>query len=101
MQHYGLRRADLPGGKSAPIGPEHSWNAPHGFSSGLMLNAPRHSDHHAHPGRAYPGLRLDRAAMPILPHSLPVMAVIALWPPLWRRVMDPRARAWAARDAAA
>jgi alkane 1-monooxygenase len=25
--------------------------------------------------------------MPVWPHSLPVMAVIALIPPLWRRVM--------------
>ncbi|MHA6325222.1 alkane 1-monooxygenase [Roseivivax sp. CAU 1753] len=102
VQHYGLRRAERAPGKAAPIGPEHSWNAPHGFSSGLMLNAPRHSDHHANPSRSYPGLRLDRAAMPMLPHSLPVMAVIALVPPWWRRVMDRRARVWAeARNAAA
>ncbi len=96
VQHYGLRRGMGETGKPAPIGPGHSWNAPQGFSSGLMLNAPRHSDHHANPARSYPGLRLDREAMPILPHSLPVMAVIALVPPLWRRVMDGRARAWAA-----
>lgn len=95
VQHYGLRRAMNEAGKPAPIGPAHSWNAPQGFSSGLMLNAPRHSDHHANPARSYPGLRLDRAEMPILPHALPVMAVIALVPPLWRRVMDRRARRWA------
>lgn len=95
VQHYGLRRGMSAAGKPAPIGPVHSWNAPQGFSSGLMLNAPRHSDHHANPARSYPGLRLDRADMPILPHSLPVMAVIALIPPLWRRVMDNRARRWA------
>ena len=94
VQHYGLMRAPREGGRLEPMGARHSWNAPQGFSSGLMLNAPRHSDHHANPGRAYPGLRLDREAMPILPHSLPVMAVLALVPPLWRRVMDRRARAW-------
>ena len=35
---------------------------------------------------------LDRAALPrpLLPWSLPVMAAIALVPPLWRRVMDRR-----------
>ncbi|MFD1344222.1 alkane 1-monooxygenase [Litorisediminicola beolgyonensis] len=96
VQHYGLRRAEAAPGRLEPVGPEHSWNAPHGFSAGLMLNAPRHSDHHAAPSRAYPGLRLDRAAMPMLPHSLPVMAVLALVPPIWRRVMDRRARAWSA-----
>ncbi|MBY6162178.1 alkane 1-monooxygenase [Mameliella alba] len=94
VQHYGLRRREISPGKFEPVGPQHSWNAPHGFSSALMLNAPRHSDHHAHPARPYPGLDLNRQTMPILPYSLPVMAVIALIPPLWRRVMDRRARRW-------
>lgn len=94
VQHYGLRRRPLPSGKPEPVGPQHSWNAPCSFSSALMLNAPRHSDHHAHPTRPYPGLDIDRATMPILPHSLPVMAAIALVPPLWRRVMDRRADRW-------
>lgn len=91
VQHYGLRRAPGPNGKPEPIAPRHSWNTPHAASSAMMLNAPRHSDHHLHPMRPYPGLRLD-PDMPLLPHSLPVMAVIALWPPLWRRVMDPLIR---------
>ncbi|MBS0126110.1 alkane 1-monooxygenase [Thetidibacter halocola] len=94
VQHYGLRRRQTPRGIE-PVGPQHSWNAPHGFSSALMLNAPRHSDHHARPARPYPGLELERGVMPILPHSLPVMAVLALAPPLWRRLMDRRARKWA------
>ncbi|WP_342635569.1 hypothetical protein [Antarcticimicrobium luteum] len=62
-----------------------------------MLNAPRHSDHHQNPARALPALRLD-GRMPVLPRSMPVMAVIALIPPLWRRIMDRRARGWAARS---
>ena len=86
VQHYGLRRALRDTGKPEPVSDAHSWNSPHWFSSALMVNAPRHSDHHLHPTRPYPGLRL-RDAMPILPHSLPVMAVIALVPPLWRSVM--------------
>ena len=95
VQHYGLRRKLRDDGRHEPVGPQHSWNAPHGFSSGLMLNAPRHSDHHANPARSYPNLTLDRGQMPILPHSLPVMAVLALAPPIWRNVMDRRARKWA------
>ncbi|WP_319826396.1 alkane 1-monooxygenase [Thalassovita sp.] len=91
VQHYGLRRAPGPNGKPEPIAPRHAWNSPHAASSAMMLNAPRHSDHHLHPMRPYPGLRLD-PDMPLLPHALPVMAVIALWPPLWRRLMDPLIR---------
>ncbi|MGJ8547033.1 MAG: alkane 1-monooxygenase [Sulfitobacter sp.] len=90
VQHYGLLRAALGGGKFAPIGPAHSWNAAPWYSGAMMLNAPRHSDHHQNPARPYPALRLT-PAMPLLPRSLPQMAVLALFPPLWRRVMDPRA----------
>ncbi|WP_372887645.1 alkane 1-monooxygenase [Shimia sp.] len=93
VQHYGLRRQRGADGRLAPVGPQHSWNAPHPFSSAMMLNAPRHSDHHLHPSRPYPALELDPAAMPVLPHALPVMAALALWPGRWRRVMDPRVAA--------
>jgi len=94
VQHYGLRRMTRADGRPEPVGPTHSWNAPHWFSSALMLNAPRHSDHHAHPARRYPALELHPALMPVLPRAMPVMALIALVPPLWRRVMDDRARNW-------
>ncbi|EAR52300.1 alkane-1 monooxygenase, putative [Oceanicola granulosus HTCC2516] len=99
VQHYGLTRATGPNGRPEPVAARHSWNAPHWFTSALMLNAPRHSDHHAHPARPFPALRLAPEA-PMLPRSLPVMAVLALSPPHWRRVMDPRAARWrAARPA--
>lgn len=87
VQHYGLRRARRESGKLAPVSEAHSWNSPHWFSSSLTLNAPRHSDHHMNPQRPYPRLRLATDIMPILPHALPVMAVIALYPPLYRKVM--------------
>lgn len=94
VQHYGLHRS-MRGDKPEPIGPQHSWNSPHWYSSAFMLNAPRHSDHHSHPGRAFPALNVPKDA-PMLPRSIPIMATIALAPPLWRRVMDKRARKWAA-----
>ncbi len=94
VQHYGLRRAQRQDGRLEPVGPQHSWNAPHVMSAAMTLNAPRHSDHHVTPQRPYPALQLDRATMPVLPQSLPVMAVLALVPPLWRRIMDPRAARW-------
>ncbi|MBO9478121.1 alkane 1-monooxygenase [Shimia sp. R11_0] len=90
VQHYGLRRDMRENGKPEPVGPKHSWNAPQLYTSALMLNAPRHSDHHTTPSRDYPALKLDEVSMPILPRSLPLMATLALWPRMWRRVMDPR-----------
>ncbi len=88
IQHYGLTRAAGADGKPVPVGDAHSWNTPHWFSSALMLNAPRHSDHHAHPARPYPALRLSDGA-PMLPWPLPLAGLIALHPPTWRRKMRP------------
>ena len=97
VQHYGLRRARRADGRAEPVGPAHSWNAPHWYSSAMTLNAPRHSDHHVTPSRPFAALQLTPGDMPVLPHSLPVCAVVALVPPLWR-IMDQRAARW--RDTA-
>lgn len=94
VQHYGLRRHALADGRLEPVGPQHSWNTPHWFTAAMTLNASRHSDHHVTPSRPYPALQLDEEKMPCLPFSLPVMAGIALIPPLWRRIMDPRCAQW-------
>ncbi|WP_238991867.1 alkane 1-monooxygenase [Gemmobacter caeruleus] len=95
VQHYGLTRRRLPDGRYEPVGDRHSWNAPHWFSSGMMLNAPRHSDHHAHPSRPYPALRLPEPNQaPWLPWSLPVASAVALIPPLWHRRMAHRLARW-------
>ncbi len=91
VQHYGLRRRALSLGTVEPLGPRHSWDAPTPFSSALMLNAPRHADHHLHPDR--PWSELEGGKAPVLPHSLPVMGAIALWPGRWRRLMDKRVKA--------
>ncbi len=93
VQHYGLQRNIAANGKPVPVDPSHSWNSPHWYSGVLMLHAPRHSDHHAHPATPYPNLRLS-ADLPMLPYSLPVMAALALFPRRYRRLMDHRAAVW-------
>jgi len=93
VQHYGLTRARDANGKHVPVAAQHSWNSPHWFSSAMLLNATRHSDHHAHPTRHYPALTIPDQA-PMLPRPLPLMASIALVPPLWRKIMDPRVDRW-------
>ena len=96
IQHYGLRRAIGADGRPAPQSAQDSWNAPRHFSTKMLLAAPLHSDHHLNPTRSY--VELSYAPdHPCLPYSLPVMAALATVPPLWRRVMDPRAARWAAR----
>jgi alkane 1-monooxygenase len=107
VQHYGLTRARLPDGKYELVGPAHSWNTAHWFTSAMMLNAPRHSDHHLHPSRPYPALRLPEDA-PRLPWPLPLACAMALFPRLWRRAIAPHLARWrdsrppdATRDTAA
>lgn len=89
VQHYGLTRKTGPDGRTEPVSTRHSWNTAHWFSSALLLNAPRHSDHHTNPSRPYPALRLPDDA-PRLPWPLPLACTLALFPPLWRRLMKPR-----------
>jgi alkane 1-monooxygenase len=91
VQHYGLQRGADENGKAVPVDDHHAWNAPHWFTAGMTLNAPRHSEHHTHPDRSYDQLQPVRSdEMPTLPYSMPVMAVIALWPAKWFSVMNPR-----------
>ncbi|MFN3992780.1 MAG: alkane 1-monooxygenase [Tabrizicola flagellatus] len=95
VQHYGLTRARRPDGRLEPVGPAHSWNTAHWFSSVMMLNAPRHSDHHVHPARPFPALALPAAEdAPRLPWPLPLACALALAPRAWRRAIAPHLARW-------
>lgn len=93
VQHYGLTRGRQADGRLEPVGAAHSWNTAHWFSSAMMLNAPRHSDHHVHPARPFPALRLPQDA-PRLPWPLPLACLLALSPRLWRRAIAPHLARW-------
>ncbi len=98
VEHYGLTRKHLGEGKYEPVRPHHSWNAAHRVSNWLLINLQRHSDHHFKPDRRFPLLQThDENAAPQLPYSYPVMGLMAMVPPLWRRRMNPRVRAWRRR----
>lgn len=95
VEHYGLSRKHLGEGKYEHIQPHHSWNAAHKVTNWFLINLQRHSDHHVKPDRRFPLLQTyagDRA--PQLPFGYPAMTTMALIPPLWFRVMNPRVRAW-------
>lgn len=88
VEHYGLLRAKKPDGRYERISPSHSWNANQRLSNLLLFKLQRHADHHAHALRPYQVLRhFDES--PQLPFGYPTMVLIALVPPLWRRLMDP------------
>ncbi len=95
IEHYGLTRKHLGEGKYEHIKPHHSWNAAHKATNWFLINLQRHSDHHYKPDRRFPLLQTyDADKAPQLPLGYPAMTALALIPPLWFRVMNPRVRAW-------
>ncbi|MFZ7093466.1 alkane 1-monooxygenase [Primorskyibacter sp. 2E233] len=95
VEHYGLTRKHLGDGKYEHVMPRHSWNAAHKATNWLMINLQRHSDHHYKPDRRFPLLQnYSEADAPQLPLGYPLMAVTAMVPPLWRRIMNPKVRQW-------
>ena len=98
IEHYGLTRRHLGNGKYEHVKPHHSWNAAHTATNWLMINLQRHSDHHYKPDRRFPLLQnYEEDEAPQLPYGYTIMGLTALIPPLWRRVMNPRVKAWRAQ----
>lgn len=98
IEHYGLVRRHLGQGRYEPVRPHHSWNATQRGSNWLLINLQRHSDHHWKPDRRFPLLQTyPESEAPQLPLGYALMSMLAMVPPLWRRVMNPRVRAWRRR----
>jgi alkane 1-monooxygenase len=89
LEHYGLLRQRREDGRYERTRPEHSWNSNNTASNVLLYHLQRHSDHHANPVRRYQALRHVEEA-PQLPTGYAGMILLAIIPPLWRRVMDHR-----------
>lgn len=97
VEHYGLTRKHLGDGKYEHVKPRHSWNSDYKVSNWLLINLQRHSDHHYKPDRRFPLLQTyGPQDAPQLPSGYPLIAAIALVPPAWRRLMNPRVRKWRA-----
>ena len=93
VEHYGLHRRRQADGRFERTTHQHSWNSSYLVTNLFLFQLQRHSDHHAHPARRYQVLRhFDDS--PQLPGGYAAMVVLALMPPLWRRVMDHRVEAY-------
>jgi alkane 1-monooxygenase len=89
VAHYGLQRRVLPNGRVEPLKPRHSWNTRRRMNNRSLFNMGRHADHHRFSSRPYSELEvLEDGAL--LPCGYAGVLLLALVPPLWRRVMDPR-----------
>ncbi len=89
IEHYGLSRKPSASGDFERVQPWHSWNSDFVIGRLVLFELTRHSDHHYLASRKYQILRhLDDA--PQLPAGYPAMIIMALIPPLFFRIMDPR-----------
>jgi alkane 1-monooxygenase len=98
VQHYGLKREPLPSGAPEPVADKHSWSGDHLVGGSVFLRLARHATHHREAHLPFYSIGPAPEA-PKMPLSYPAMVVMALLPPLWFRVMDPRVRALRAADA--
>ncbi|HSX68230.1 fatty acid desaturase [Nocardioides sp.] len=92
MEHYGMLRQKVgtpERQRYERVAPSHSWNSNNIATNVLLYHLQRHSDHHANPTRRYQTLRDFREA-PVLPTGYTGMIVVALFPPLFRKLMDKR-----------
>lgn len=93
LEHYGLHRRKLENGRYERTGPEHSWNSNYFLTNVFLFQLQRHSDHHAWAKRRYQVLRHHEVA-PQLPAGYATMFVLAMVPPLWMKIMNPRVEAY-------
>lgn len=93
VMHYGLQRRRLPSGRFEAVRADCSWNTQRPATTYLLCGIGLHSHHHCRPSKPFPSLQLPPAA-PELPGGLFAMFVLAWFPPLWQRVMDPLVDIW-------
>lgn len=93
VEHYGLHRRVKDNGRYERTTPAHSWNSNYFMTNVALFQLQRHSDHHAYPKRRYQVLRHYEES-PQLPAGYAGMYLLALIPPLWFKVMNPRVEAY-------
>jgi alkane 1-monooxygenase len=87
-QHYGVVRREVRPGRLERITGVHAWTSDQAFNRSVF-NLGLHSDHHLRPQAGFPE-RGAPAASPKAPMGYPGLFLMALVPPLWFRVMNPR-----------
>jgi len=88
MEHYGIVRRP-----EDKVEPRHSWNTNASVSTALLYALTRHSHHHAEADQEYWNLRSYRHA-PMLPTGYLGTILLALVPPLYKKVMTPLLNHW-------
>lgn len=88
IEHYGLERKLLPGGKYERVEIFHSWNSNHQVGRILLYELTRHADHHYKANKKYQSL-LHYDDSPQLPMGYPASMLLSLLPYFWFKKMNP------------
>jgi alkane 1-monooxygenase len=89
VAHYGLERRVIPGRGREPFGPQHCWSVSRRMTNAALFNMGRHASHHRFSARPYQTLE-ETPSSPELPGGYAGAILLAMVPPLWRRVINPR-----------
>jgi alkane 1-monooxygenase len=89
VEHYGVRRKTVQG-RLEPVRREHSWDCTSPLTNFSLFNLGFHSQHHMKASIPYHELPDSKDHWNELPYGYSAMMVIALVPPLWRKLMNPR-----------
>lgn len=90
VTHYGLVRIE-----GTPVSPHHSWNSMTTVTTSVLLNLPRHSHHHFSASVPYWKLEPPKpGTAPTLPLGSIICATLALFPPLFYRLIAESLEDW-------
>ena len=89
IEHYGLERKKMDSGRYERVQIQHSWNSNHYIGRIVLYELTRHSDHHFKASKKYQVLE-NKVDSPQLPFGYPTSILLALLPPIWFRLMNPR-----------
>ena len=89
IEHYGLLRKKLSSGRYETVQTRHSWNSNHLIGRIVLYELTRHSDHHFKSSKKYQILE-NKKNSPQLPYGYPTSILLALIPPLWFKIINPR-----------
>lgn len=89
IEHYGLRRQKLENGDYESVKTIHSWDCYQTWTNGSLLNLGFHSHHHMKASLPYENLQKQDESLR-MPLGYSAMALLALVPPLYFKIMNPR-----------
>lgn len=89
IEHYGLLRLKTDSGRYERVKENHSWNSNHMVGRIVLYELTRHSDHHYKSSKKYQLLECHEES-PQMPFGYPTSMVLALFPPLWFKIMNKR-----------